>query len=149
MSETPKTQFEMHDEWKRKFPLCFEREGCCMTFGVEHGAGWNLIVEELLGKIEAHLAEKYAAGHRDPDHLFAVDQIKEKFGTLRFYASCADDTIYNWIDEAERKSSYTCEKCSKPASLHCRKGFFWIHTFCPEHAAEYDYEPYNPKLHDI
>lgn len=143
------SQFEKHEEWKRKFPLCFEREGCCMAFGIEHGAGWNSIVEELLQKIEAHLAEKYAAGFRDPDYGFVIDQIKEKFGTLRFYVSGADDTIFKWIDEAERRTSYTCEKCGKPASLHCRKGVFWIHTFCDDHATEYGYEPYNPAKHDF
>ena len=144
-----KDQNNVYEDWKKRFPLCFEREGCCMTFGLEFNSGWNGIVEELLGKIEAHLTEKYAAGFRDPDYGFQIDQIKEKFGTLRFYVCGADDPIFNFILDAERKSAQTCELCGAPGSLHCRKGAFWLHTFCPAHAEEYDYEPYRNEDHDF
>lgn len=144
-----KSQDAVYEDWKTRFPLCFEREGCCMAFGIEHGGGWNTIVEELLQKIEAHLAEKYAAGFRDPDYGFQIDQIKEKFGTLRFYVSGADDQIFRWIVDAEEKTAKTCEVCGNSGGLHCRKGVFWVRTLCPAHAEEHDYEPYNTEQHDF
>jgi len=138
-----KEQNSTYEDWKKRFPLCFERKGGCMAFSLEYNAGWNGIVEELLGKIEGHLAEKQALGLLDPDCGFQINQIKEKFGTLRFYVSGADDTIFRFIDEAERKTVYTCELCGKSGALHTKRGRFWLHTFCPAHAEEYDYEPYN------
>jgi hypothetical protein len=143
------SQDATYEDWKKRFPLCFERTGTCMTFGIEHMGGWNAIVEELLGKIEAHLAEKYAAGFRDPDYGFQIDQIKEKFGTLRFYVCGADDQIFQWIVDAERKTATTCELCGSSGGLHCRKGAYWIRTLCPAHAEEYDYEPYRNEDHDF
>jgi hypothetical protein len=144
-----RSQDAVYEEWKRKYPLCFERSGCCMAFGIEHRSGWNAIVEELLGKIEAYLAEKYAAGFRDPDYGFQIDQIKEKFGTLRFYVCGADDQIFKWIVDAEEQTAKTCEVCGSSGGLQCRKGVFWVHTLCPAHAEKYDYEPYNTEQHDI
>ena len=144
-----KEQNSTYEDWKKRFPLCFEREGCCMAFGIEHMGGWNTIVEELLQKIEAHLAEKYAAGFHDTDYRFAIDQIKEKFGTLRFYVSGADDQIFRWIVDAEEKTAKTCEVCGNSGGLHCRKGVFWVHTLCPTHAEEHGYEPYNTEQHDF
>ena len=144
-----KDQNSTYEDWKKRFPLCFERKGGCMAFSLEYKAGWNGIVEELLGKIEGHLAEKQALGLLDPDCGFQINQIKEKFGTLRFYVSGADDQIFRWIDEAERKTTTTCEMCGSSGGLHCRKGVFWVRTLCAAHAEEYDYEPYRNEDHDF
>jgi len=139
-----------YENWKTRFPLCFERTGCCMEFGIQHSSGWNGIIERLLTKIEAYLTEKYAAGFRDPDYGFQIEQIKEKFGTLRFYVSGADDQIFEWIDEAERASTYTCEECGAvDARLHTRIGGFWLYTRCPQCADPQVMEPYKSELHDI
>ena len=142
-------QETVYENWKTRFPLCFERTGSCMEFGIQHSKGWNGIIERLLTKIEAHLAEKYAAGFRDPDYGFQIDQVKEKFGTLRFYVCGADDQIFQWIDEAERASTYTCEACgATDALLYTRTGGFWLYTRCPKCATE-NMEPYKRELHDI
>jgi len=139
---------EQYEKWKAQFPLCFERTGSCMGFGVQHSSGWNPIIERLLTKIEAHLAAKYAAGFRDPDYGFQIDQIKEKFGTLRFYVCGADDQIFQWIVEAERETANTCEACGAPGSLHCRVGGYWLYTRCPQCATE-NMEPYKAEDHDF
>jgi len=44
---------------------------------------------------------------------FYVSQVKEKYGTLRFYCGIASDAIYSFIDEAEVASVETCEACGK------------------------------------
>jgi hypothetical protein len=70
----------------------------------------------------------------DPS-LPRASQVKEKYGTLRFYMSGGTDKIYEFIDEAERKSAQTCEVCGAHGDL--RVGG-WLKTLCDEHATEED-----------
>jgi len=60
-----------------------------------------------------------------------ADQIKEKFGTLRFYTSGGDDYTDGVVRMAESLSCVTCEVCGKPG-MTTGKG--WIKTTCEEHA---------------
>ena len=60
-----------------------------------------------------------------------LDQVKEKFGTLRFYYSGGDDTIRGMVRMAESMSSVTCEECGKPGTSTSGG---WIKTVCAEHA---------------
>ena len=63
-------------------------------------------------------------------------QVKEKFGTLRFYVdypqgSSNDDwhKIESLIREAEEKSAVTCEFCGKPGQ---ERSEGWIKTLCDD-----------------
>jgi len=58
-------------------------------------------------------------------------QVKEKFGTLRFYFNGGDDHIDGLVAMAEGMSSVTCEECGVPGKL--RKGS-WVQTLCDQHA---------------
>lgn len=59
---------------------------------------------------------------------FRVIQIKEKFGTLRFYAyGCSKDQL-DLIKVAEEASGKICEYCSQPAELWQRN--IWFITVC-------------------
>jgi hypothetical protein len=60
-----------------------------------------------------------------------VLQVKEKFGTLRFYYSGGDDYIRGLTSMAESMSGVTCETCGNPGR---RVGGGWITTLCKEHA---------------
>jgi len=60
-----------------------------------------------------------------------LDQVKEKFGTLRFYYSGGDDSIDGMVRMAESMSAVTCEECGIPGRI--RHGG-WISTLCDEHA---------------
>jgi hypothetical protein len=62
---------------------------------------------------------------------FEVLQVKEEFGTLRFYVSHHSDTIDGRIAGAQEESSRTCEICGQPGQT--RSGG-WIQTLCNEHA---------------
>lgn len=64
---------------------------------------------------------------------FKVDQVKEKFGTLRFYSGVTDD-IQKYIYLAERLSEVTCEVCGKPGELQSPRG--WYSTVCKDHKKE-------------
>ena len=64
---------------------------------------------------------------------FTVDQVKEKFGTLRFYCS-TNDRISQYVRFAETLSALTCEECGKPGRLGQRGG--WYRTTCKKCAPE-------------
>jgi len=65
-----------------------------------------------------------------------LDQVKEKFGTLRFYYTGGDDYISGLVSMAESMSGVTCEECGKPGT-RTRGG--WIKTACKEHGGiDYD-----------
>ena len=59
-----------------------------------------------------------------------LDQVKEKFGTLRFYYTGGDDEIRGMVRMAESMSAVTCEKCGLPGT-QTQGG--WIKTACAVH----------------
>jgi hypothetical protein len=62
-----------------------------------------------------------------------ASQVKEKFGTLRFYYSGGDEYISGIEAMADSMSAVTCETCGAPGKP--RKGG-WIQTLCDTHAEE-------------
>ena len=64
-------------------------------------------------------------------HQVTVNQVKEKFGTLRFYYSGGDDYIDGLVAMAESMSAATCEECGAPGRV--RHGG-WLRCLCDEHA---------------
>ena len=58
-------------------------------------------------------------------------QVKEKFGTLRFYYNGGDDEVRGIERMAESMSAVMCEECGSPGKT--RSGG-WIRTLCDEHA---------------
>lgn len=58
-------------------------------------------------------------------------QVKEKFGTLRFYINHGDDHIYGMIWLAEVMSAGICEMCGTTADVTPSKGG-WIKYLCPK-----------------
>lgn len=100
--------------------------------GFECASGWCNIIYDLSIKIEKILND-YAENHKVPEgeeyerfEMFAV-QVKEKYGTLRFYMSCETDEITDLIHEAQALSSQTCENCGAPAKM---RGKSWIEVKC-------------------
>lgn len=59
---------------------------------------------------------------------FHVDQIKEKFGGLRFYASGETDEQYEAICAAEKESYEVCELCGSREYVSSKGG--WVKTYC-------------------
>jgi len=58
-------------------------------------------------------------------------QVKEKFGTLRFYINHGDDHIYGMIWLAEVMSAGICEMCGTTADVVPSTGG-WIKYLCPK-----------------
>jgi hypothetical protein len=61
---------------------------------------------------------------------FGDDQIKSKFGTLRFYCHGSDARTAKIVAAAEWLSGAVCEECGAPGSV--RPGG-WIRTLCDAH----------------
>jgi hypothetical protein len=79
---------------------------------------------------EKRLAEIVAGDFREvPESIpqVTLDQVKEKYGTLRFYYSGGDDVIDGMVRMAESMTEVTCEECGNVGE---RRGGGWIHTFC-------------------
>ena len=97
----------------------------CMCWGFECGDGWYNILNQLMGNIQHHIDWK----NRKEEVVAQVtlDQVKEKFGTLRFYYSGGDDVIDGMVRMAEAMSGVTCEGCGNVGE---RKGGGWVHTYC-------------------
>lgn len=64
-------------------------------------------------------------------HQVVVNQVKEKFGALRFYYTGGDDNIYGMVRMAESMSEVTCEECGSPGES---RGGGWVRTLCDTHA---------------
>ena len=103
----------------------------CMFWGFECGDGWFNIINQLCNNIQHHLNWKNKDG--EVVHPVTVDQVKEKFGTLRFYYTGGDEYISGLVSMAESMSGVTCESCGKPGT---RTQGGWIKTACPEHGGE-------------
>ena len=79
---------------------------------------------------EKRLAEIVAGDFRQvPESIpqVTLDQVKEKFGTLRFYYSGGDDYISGMVSLAESMTGVTCESCGNVGE---RRGGGWVHTYC-------------------
>ena len=63
-----------------------------------------------------------------------ADQVKEKFGTLRFYYTGGDSIIEGMVAMAEAMSAVTCDVCGNPGK---ETGGGWISTRCEEHRVKY------------
>jgi hypothetical protein len=64
-------------------------------------------------------------------------QVKEKFGTLRFYYYGGDDYIRGLESMAASMSAVTCEECGNPGRLLTQG---WHRTLCETHAKEQNYD---------
>lgn len=91
-------------------------------FGVECDKGWGELIQPLFDWIE-----KYNKEHEDDP--IVIQQVKEKFGGLRFYVSYEPDELSRMIHKAEGDSYGICEVCGSKIDVgHTSSG--WIKTIC-------------------
>ncbi|RLI55920.1 MAG: hypothetical protein DRO87_08510 [Candidatus Thorarchaeota archaeon] len=95
------------------------------------GDGWREIIENLsrdISKIDRH-------------NLVRVEQVKEKFGTLRFYFSVREhdevdhrdllNRVFALVAKAEEHSQSVCEKCGAPGALY-GNDHGWLKVLCDD-----------------
>ena len=176
---------ELDKQLCEKYPKIFKNRNAsemesCFHWGFEHSDGWYDIIETLCEAasgtystsvgIDREDAEKHGIKESFYDDKFyfsvnppqmVADQVKEKFGTLRFYYHLEFDPVlielnntgkYPDIKEvmdryhaffdgiihmAEIMSERTCEITGKKGELCVRGG--WYKTLCEEKAKELEY----------
>lgn len=109
-----------------------------VSFLVEYYIGKSDIVPKwVLDKIEEHLNNPKFFDVIEKPTQVVVDQVKEKFGTLRFYYTGGDDHIRAIVSFAETMTAFTCEQCGSPGKLHTSG---WHYVACKTHTKDEDLE---------
>ena len=131
-------------ELLEKYPKIFRQKDLpmsqtCMCWGLACSEHWfpllNILCEYIQNNIDEYKLPQLEA-----------DQIKEKFGSLRYYYSWKKrnpkcklseeeikskiDKIKYFIDFCELLSNYICESCGSMKDVFQTKG--WIRTVCKE-----------------
>jgi hypothetical protein len=134
-----------------KYPLMFTNP----WNGVDVPDGWYDIVDNLCAIIQNHIdgvarnrewtirwnENPVSPGQDDirpvPELVpqVSVIQIKEKFGTLRFYYENHNDFVDGLVSMATAMTAITCETCGHPGRLRSTNRR-WIRTLCDTHDAE-------------
>jgi hypothetical protein len=146
---------DLDEELCAKYPKIFvNRHGdvkeTLMCWGFECGDGWYNIINQLCANIQHHIdwsiknnawdLEWNKEHPNEPREVREVVsqvvavQIKEKFGTLRFYYDGGNNEIGGMTRMAESMSSVTCEECGSPAKT---RGGGWVRTLCDHHEQAY------------
>lgn len=113
-----KMKRELEQKLREEFPTVFRDlwgnpMQTCMAWGIECNDGWYNLIRDICLVIE-------------PKGVVAF-QIKEKFGTLRFYHDSTDESVLETIAKVEQQSEKVCEICGNPGYL-C--GTTWLKTRC-------------------
>jgi hypothetical protein len=131
---------ELDEKLCEKYPEIFkdryaDMRTTAMCWGFECGDGWYNIIDAACAQI-GNRAYNNRLNNVEFQPVVAT-QVKEKYGTLRFYYTGGDDYIDGVVSMAETISAKTCEVCGAPGKL--REGG-WLRTLCDEHAKEQGYE---------
>jgi hypothetical protein len=118
---------ELYNILKNKYPKLLPN----LSWGIECGDGWFDLLDELLYKI-------------DKVATVTIVQIKEKFGTLRFYYHVCSTTpgdtmnyIRRTVNKAEQSSGWICETCGDIGELRKTNG--WWRCICEKCSKEKNY----------
>lgn len=125
---------ELQDALYAKYPKIFRQkylsmQETCMCWGIDCGDGWYSLLDNLCRQLQSmtdnnpHLPDIFP-------QIEAV-QVKEKYGTLRFYVQGSSDWQDGVISFAEHISGTICDECGKPGETNTDGG--WLATRCEEH----------------
>ncbi|WP_193369697.1 hypothetical protein [Pelagibius marinus] len=120
-----------------RYPKLFADYGAApdksaMAFGFECGNGWF----DLLDALCAQLSKLKPAGESDDPLPLTALQVKEKYGTLRFYLGACSDEVLALVELAEAMSAGICETCGNRGRT---RGMTWLKTLCSSCAREQGY----------
>lgn len=119
---------KLQDALYKKYPKIFVQRHLnitqsCMPWGICCGDGWYPLLNTLCALIQ-HRCDCKELNCQQVE----ASQVKEKFGTLRFYVNGGDDMISAYIGFAEYMSGTICEVCGATLGVEQTKG--WISTLC-------------------
>lgn len=114
----------------------------CMAFGLDVEDGWYDLLDHCMEKMQ-YCCDFFSSDGDGGEVQVVADQIKEKFGGLRFYVSVyganeiENRIIDDIISSAERKAANTCEVTGENGTL-CHRGS-WYKTLCRAEARKLGY----------
>lgn len=138
------------------------KDHCYGLFGIECSDGWFLHLDRMFNSIQSMIdfsesnyenlqchynklpwykklmslykrsRYHYFRNNQTPIPQVTALQIKEKFGTLRFYYTGGDERITPIVDFYESYTQYICEDCGSTVDVGSTSG--WIRNVCQKHA---------------
>lgn len=146
------SQEKRREEIEARYPRVFgsgtKSDDPNQSFGTvawEFGYGWDTLIENLAAAIDReieHDPSLLIEDHENGKFAFKVEQMKEKFGTLRFYYSGGNDRIHGLVDMTENLSASVCEVCGSLGTLCRKSNGSWMKTLCEDCAEKIGYEPF-------
>ena len=143
---------ELERKLCEKFPKIFSTEQTDSRmpfpmFGIECGDGWYQLLRTLCYQIQGQI--NWANSQResllkdnphnikipDPVPQVVIEQVKEKYASLRFYYRGGDERIDGMVRMAEAMSEHICETCGDLGRI---RGRGWVYTACDKHTREED-----------
>lgn len=125
-----------------KYPKIFrdryaDLKETAMCWGFECDDGWNWLIDSLCESVQSYIDSNNVS-------QFVATQVKEKFGTLRFYGDGGDELIDGMTWLAEHQSETICEKCGESGRLQVSGGNpnGWMKTLCKYCAYALEYKDY-------
>ena len=112
---------KIYSDEKMPFPM----------FGLEMGDGWKPIAQKVIDAIQEY------NNNSPEDSVIYIDQVKEKFATMRIYITYDNvpketiDRIDNLIKEAEEEAAHTCEECGAKENIGMRVNG-WYTVMCED-----------------
>jgi hypothetical protein len=130
-----KMKEELDNKLVDKYPKIFaDRHASvkesAMGRGFECNDGWYDLIYDLCGCIQRHIDSN---PHLNISQMVAT-QVKEKFGTLRFYYTGGDIEISGMVRFAEYLSGHICEECGEKGEVINDNG--WYMCRCHNHLPE-------------
>ena len=138
---------KLQNQLYKKFNKIFTQKELSLRWGFECDDGWYELIYSLCDKIQAYIDEAKC-------QQVIATQVKEKFGSLRFYTALdllneddviddIDDIHYDaiqaMIDTASEESLKTCEVTGGHGTLNKRGN--WLKTLSKESSILLGYKP--------
>jgi len=102
-----------------------DNNSCMRLFGFECGDGWFDILKDLIEEIKI-ISKKWNFSDDAWTGPLKVNQVKEKYGILRFYTNWETEELAQAIGKAENNSKSTCEICGKDGKSLSRDAWWMV-----------------------
>jgi hypothetical protein len=122
---------QQYEEFSKRMEATYPKMFAQPYGGFAVSTGWWPIIENLCANIQSHIDWRIKQGQNIAQ--VEVNQIKEKFGGLRFYYSGGDDEVSGMVRMAESWASVACEECG---AFGKRRSGGWVRTLCDHHEEE-------------
>lgn len=109
-----------------------DHRNCFRLFSFECDNGWFDLLKDLITEIKSIIQKDGISpciGLDDKPIPLKINQVKEKYGGLRFYTNWITETIEKAVERAEARSLKTCELCGEPGLVKAVRPY-WYKCVC-------------------